>query len=89
MFTPHSTDFEWRTSSNGNHVLICGDSHRATVFHNRYSWQIIINGFPTNSVVADEYFEDAEKAQWRAEAIVQGKAKNAVLKTLKPRGYGY
>ena len=85
MFAPHSTDFEWRTSSNGNHVLICGDSHRATVFHNRYSWQIIINGFPTNSIVADEYFKDEWQAQDRAEAIVSGRAKDAYLKPLKPR----
>ncbi len=89
MFIPRSTDFEWRTNAKGNHVLICGDSLRATVFFNKYCWCIIINGFPANSIVADEYFEDAEKAQWRAEAIVQGKAKSAVLKPLKPRGHGY
>ena len=85
MYFPLESSFEWRTSSKGNHVLIYGDSHLATVFHNRYSWQIIINGFPTNSVVADDYFQDEWQAQDRAEAIVSGRAKDAHLKPLKPR----
>jgi hypothetical protein len=89
MYSPLESDFEWRTNAKGNHVLICGDSHRATVFFNKYCWCIIINGFPANGIVANEYFKDAERAQWRAEAIVQGKAKDAVLKLLKPRGYSY
>lgn len=61
------------------------DSHLATVFHNRYRWCIIINGPAVNSIVADEYFEDADEAQSRAEAIVAGHAKDAFLKPLKPR----
>ncbi len=87
MFTPLELDFEWITSGKGNHVLICGDSHLATVFYNRYRWCIIITGPAVNSIVADEYFEDEEEAQLRAEAIVAGKAKDAVLKPLKPRPY--
>ncbi len=89
MYSSLESGFEWRTNAKGNHVLICGDSLRAIVFFNGYRWCIIINGFPANSIVADEYFTDEEEAQWRAEAIVQGKAKDAVLKPLKPRGYGY
>jgi hypothetical protein len=85
MFFPLDTDFEWRTSAKGNHVLICGSSHRATVFFNGYSWCIIINGSPFNSIVADEYFEDEDEAQWRAEAIVAGRAEGATLKPLRPR----
>lgn len=85
MFTTLESDFEWRTSAKGNYVLICGDSHLATVFHNRYRWCIIINGPAVNSIVADEYFEDADEAHSRAEAIVAGYAKDAFLKPLKPR----
>ena len=87
MFTPLEFDFEWITNAKGNHVLICDDSHRATVFYNGYRWCIIVNGPLVNSIVADEHFEDDEEAQWRAEAIVAGKAKDAVLKPLKPRPY--
>jgi hypothetical protein len=86
MFTPVDTDFEWRTSAKGNRVLICDGEHVATVFHNRYCWCIIINGSVVNSIVASEYFEDEEDAQSRAEAIVAGRAKDAVLKPLRPRG---
>ncbi len=82
LFQP---DFVWRASANGNHVLLDGDSHRATVFYNRYTWCIIINGYPANCIIADEYYEDPGEAQSRAEAIVAGKAKNAVLKPLRPR----
>ena len=85
MFTTLESDFEWRTSAKGNHVLIRGDSHLATVFHNKYRWCIIINGPAINSIVADEYFEDADQAQSRAEDIVAGYAKGVVLKSLKPR----
>ncbi len=87
MFTPLEFDFEWITNAKGNHVLICGDSHRATVFYNGYRWFIIVNGPVVNSIVVDEHFEDEEEAQSRAEAIVVGKAKDAVLKPLKPRPY--
>lgn len=86
MYTPVDTDFEWRTSAKGNHVLIYDGDHAATVFNNGHRWCIIINGPTVNSIVADEYFEDEEDAQARAEAIVAGDAKNAVLKPLKPRG---
>lgn len=85
MYFPLESSFEWRTSVKGNYVLICGDSHLATVFHNKYRWCIIINGPAINSIVADEYFEDAEEAQSRAEDIVAGHARGAILKPLKPR----
>ena len=84
MFFPLDTDFEWRTSAKGNHVLICGSTHSATVFHNGYSWRIIINGPVFNSIVADECFLHEEDAQSRAEAIVSGQAKDAVLNPLRP-----
>lgn len=86
MYTRVEMDFEWRTSAKGNRVLICDGEHVATVFYNRYCWSIIINGSVVNSIVADEYFDDEEDAQCRAEAIVAGRAKDAVLKPLRPRG---
>jgi hypothetical protein len=78
-------DFVWRTSANGNHVLLDGDSNHATVFFNRYLWCMIVNGFPANCIVDGEHYEDAEEAKDRAERTVAGRAKDAVLKPLKSR----
>ncbi len=70
---------KWRENSNGNMVCIDGDELVATVFRPRKSkmWCIILNrltavGIRLGYRVEEEFFEDADGACKRAEAIMDG-----------------
>ncbi len=67
------SEYEWKETSNGNHVCIESDDLVATVFNNGYGWQIIINGEGGISrIVAHVSFDEPEDAQERAEAVLRG-----------------
>lgn len=78
---------EWRTSGKGNFVCIRNDRIAATVFNPPRAeagvWRIIINRAHGGYIVQEEYFTDADVAQERAEAILDGAA--AHLKFMRPR----
>jgi hypothetical protein len=64
MFT---TSNDWKESQNGNYY--CGD---ATVFHNGYKWQIVLNRNGVGYIVGEEYFDDPEDGMERADEILDG-----------------
>jgi len=68
--------YDWRKSSNGNHVAIESGEVVATVYMAKgyYAWQIVLNRGGKGHFVQDEYFEATEDAMQRAEDILMGAA---------------
>jgi len=88
---PVDSSRDWVESQNGNYILRDSSGILATVFRKHYvdesPWKIIINKGGRGFIVADEYFFDDMEARERAEAVVDGFATDAVLKSIPQRSY--
>lgn len=74
--------YDWKETDKGNYVCVDADEVAATVFHNGYKWQIIINRDGVGYAVADEYFDDHPEAIIRAEEVLDGA--DCILTRLNP-----
>ena len=85
MHVQFNPEYRWRLNTKGNHVMMEGDIHRATVFRTRGQWRIIVNGFGVSRIAADEFFDDEKVAMHRTEMIVDGAVDDARMAMIPRR----
>ena len=81
-FTP---EYRWRRNAKGNHIMMEGNTHRATVFLAGSPWRIIVNGFGVSRIAADEFFDDVSEAKRRTEMIAAGEVDDARMVMIPQR----
>ena len=81
-FTP---EYRWRRNAKGNHIMMEGNIHRATVFRAGSRWRIIVNGLGISRIAADEFFDDVSEAKRRTEMIATGEIDDARMVMIPQR----
>ncbi len=85
MTVEFAPEYCWRRNAKGNHIMMDGNTHRATVFRAGSCWRIIVNGLGVSRIAANEFFDYVSEAKRRTEMIAAGEADDARMVMIPQR----